>query len=664
MNFLARPLASLGLLTIFASCLFLFSITSFGQDTVQWKPVTPAELAMSAPIVEPGADAEAIFWEIRMDDKKAGKMTLNHYVRVKIFTERGRERFSKIDIPYAQNTKIESIFARVIKSDGSIVNLQASDIFDREIAKAGKLKVQARSFAVPAIEPGVIVEYQYQESRKNDSAAGERLIFQRDIPLQNVTYYIRPESGWKLTYNFFNMPETRFKDEGKKWEVATLTNVPALKEEPYMPPDDEVKRWVAVRYMTLGTLFQWSTFSIGYQKLLQTEGKPSKEIMAKAAELTAAEGSPETKLRRLYDYVQKNIKNLAYDTSITEEQSEKMNIINAADTFKKGAGRPVSIDLLFAALAKAAGYEVNVIAAGDRSENYFDPQKYPFPGFVSLAGVAVKVGDEWKFFDPCRPFLPFGRLEWNREDVQSLMIGEDGNFWKRTPLSTPKSSPAQRIADLELKPDGSLSGNVTIDYRGLQAISRRHDDYRSSQSKREESFKEYFKKNMSGAEITDLTIENFEDNAKPLIYKFKVNIPAYAQKAGKRMILQPGFFEYGSTPVFTSSTRSYEIFIPFGWTEFDQVKIKLPKGYVIEAADSPGLIEDSQKITHLDIKMAIDRTNNVLFYTRNFMWGNGGFTRFQVDSYPVIKKLFDQFNKADTHAISIKQETTAAAPAQ
>ena len=58
MNFLARPLASLGLLTIFASCLFLFSITSFGQDTVQWKPVTPAELAMSAPIVEPGADAE------------------------------------------------------------------------------------------------------------------------------------------------------------------------------------------------------------------------------------------------------------------------------------------------------------------------------------------------------------------------------------------------------------------------------------------------------------------------------------------------------------------------------------------------------------------------------------------------------------------------------
>ena len=34
----------------------------------RWRPVDPADIALKAPIVEPDADAEAIFWDIRVDD--------------------------------------------------------------------------------------------------------------------------------------------------------------------------------------------------------------------------------------------------------------------------------------------------------------------------------------------------------------------------------------------------------------------------------------------------------------------------------------------------------------------------------------------------------------------------------------------------------------------
>ena len=40
-----------------------------------------------------------------MDDKKLGKLSYRHYVRVKIFTERGRERFSKMDIPFTKGKR-------------------------------------------------------------------------------------------------------------------------------------------------------------------------------------------------------------------------------------------------------------------------------------------------------------------------------------------------------------------------------------------------------------------------------------------------------------------------------------------------------------------------------------------------------------------------------
>ena len=85
-----------------------------------WRPVTPAELQMKTPKVEADADAEAIFWEVGSTIKNQ-KTSYNHYVRVKIFTERGREKFSKFDIPFIKGRKIEDVAARVIKPDGTII---------------------------------------------------------------------------------------------------------------------------------------------------------------------------------------------------------------------------------------------------------------------------------------------------------------------------------------------------------------------------------------------------------------------------------------------------------------------------------------------------------------------------------------------------------------
>lgn len=85
-------------LSIFCS-LLIISQAIFAQDK-DWREVTPAELAMKTPRVEPDADAEAIFWETRIDDSASDKLSRINYVRVKIFNERGREKFSKVDIPF------------------------------------------------------------------------------------------------------------------------------------------------------------------------------------------------------------------------------------------------------------------------------------------------------------------------------------------------------------------------------------------------------------------------------------------------------------------------------------------------------------------------------------------------------------------------------------
>lgn len=626
------------------------------DDEIVWRPVTPDELQQKVPKVEADADAEAIFWEIRLDDKKFGKLVYSHYVRVKIFTERGRERFSKMDIPFVKGRKIEGVAARVIRPDGSVVELKPEDIFEREIAKAGKAKVLAKSFAVPGIEPGVIVEYQYNEAIKGDSAGGERLVFQRDIPMQKVTYYVRPYSNMSLNFNSYNMDGTRFVDDKKGFRVATVYDVPAYKDEPYMPPDDEVRKWMYLSYTSLGSLFQWAFVGMRWEEGLKKLSKPNKEVKAKAAELTGGIASEEEKIRKIYDFIQKEMKNISFDRTLTEEQVEKLDVKDADDALKRGMGSSFYLDMLFASLARAAGFDVNVLLASDRSDNFFTPQKYPFSNFVEMSGIAVKIGRDWRFFDPCAPFHPFGTLPWNRENVQALLIGEGNQSWTTTPLSDQTKSPARRTGKFELLADGTLQGMVTLEYEGHQAISRRREQYRDSQSKREETIKEEFKSRIDSAEITEISIEHFDDSNKPLTYKFRVRVPSYAQKVGKRMFFQPGFFEHGAKPVFSSAQRTYPIYFPYPWSESDFVEIQLPKGYDLDNADAPAEVADSSKVSRLQIGITIDRAANILRFRRAFHFGANGKILFPVAVYEPLKNLFEKFQQADSHAIAMRQK--------
>lgn len=645
------------LLSVF---LLLFAATQKTFSQTEWRPVSQEELQMKTPKVEADADAEAIFWEIKLDDKKSSKMTYSHYVRVKIFTERGREKFSKFDIPFTKGRKVEGVAARVIKPDGSIVQLQPSDIFERDIVTVRKTKIKAKSFAVPGIEPGVIVEYQYEERIKGDSASGERLTFQRDIPMQRVTYLVRPYEGSSLAFKAYNMPEMNFAEDraNKGFFKGTLTNVSSLKEEPYMPPDDEVKKWVYLRYENFGTLFQWGFLSNVYGEFLKKTSKPNKEVKQKAAELTAGISSDEEKLRKIYEFVQKDIKNLNFDRSLTEEQRENIKIKDADDVLKTRAGSSMYIDLLFASLARAAGFDIKLVLSGDRSDNFFSPEKYPYPSFVHPACIAVYVGDTWKYYNPGTPYLPFGKLVWYEEKTSAMVIDDRGHNWQTTPLSDYQASPARRTAKLKLAEDGTLEGTVKVEYEGHQAINRRREGYLESQNKREEDYKEEIKKRISGAEVSNLVIENFEDASKVLTYSYKLKIPNYAQKTGKRMFLQPGFFEYGSAPTFSSASRVHGIYFPYPWSEKDNVVIELPKTFELDNADSPATVADPSKIGSLDIKMRIDRNANVLTYDREFHFGGGGNILFPVGVYQPLKNLFDAFHKSDTHTITIKQKQT------
>src|SRR6266704_2735080 len=152
---------------------------AYGQD---WRPVTASELA-SGPLVDRSADAEALFWNIHIEQGES-KTVLSNYIRIKIFTDRGVETQGRVDLPYGGRNSIKDIAARTIQSDGAVIDLKPDAIFERTIVKAKKFKVQARSFALPSVKPGVLIDYRWTEVMQDVDPFHLPLSVQRDIPVQ------------------------------------------------------------------------------------------------------------------------------------------------------------------------------------------------------------------------------------------------------------------------------------------------------------------------------------------------------------------------------------------------------------------------------------------------------------------------------------------------
>lgn len=637
--------------------LFLFVAAGFAFAGGEWREVPPADLQLKTPKVDPNADAEVIFWEVRVDDSNPESLIMKHYIRVKIFTERGREKYSKVDIPFVKGMKIKDILARVVKPDGSIVELAKTDVFDREIAKADKIKVKAKSFAVPNMEVGVIFEYQYQEVTNFGSADDMRMLFQHDVPIQTISYYYKPGADTRILS--FNTDAKFVKDKGGFYR-ATMTDVPAIAAEPYMPPEDEVRSWMLLYYTRrlkdTSTDF-WSRLggNIVYVYDVKDTLKPDKSLKAAVAEITAGSTDPEEQVSKIFDFCKTKIKNLSYDPTMTDEDREKLKPNKSTtDTYKKLQGTTNEVNELFASLTSALGIETRLAFGGDRSEKFFNVNQ-AHESFIHFASIAVKLGGRWKYFSPGDKFVPKGMLSWNEESTGVLLLGYKDFITTETPDSTPKDSVAKRTGKFTLSEDGTLRGTVKIEYTGNFANEYKTDNYKETANKQEENLKEEIKKTMSTAEISDISIENVSDPEKPFVYNYKIVVPSYAQKTGRRLFLQPGFFTYGSSPVFTTADRKYSVFFHHPWSEEDTIEIALPKGFELENADAPSPLADNSGISSNNITMSINKATNTLIYKRSFVFGNRGYTVFTKENYKPVKGLFDAFHKNDTHMLTVRQ---------
>jgi hypothetical protein len=628
-----------------------------GED---WKPIDPAQLALKAPVVEKDADAEVLSWEVFIDDSQ-DDLVFNHYLRIKVFNERGVESQGKVEIDYLDRFKIKDIQARTIKADGSIVELKKDAIFDRTVVKISGLKLKAKSFAMPGVEPGAIIEYRYREIHPLGSARNLKLYFQRTIPVHLVKYYLKPNSylGAMSTFTF-NGQNPIFTKEKNGFHSTSLINVPAYREEAHMPPEDKVRTWMLV-YYTQETKVDpdkyWANVGKRLYEEFKPRTKPNDDVRKATTEAMGSAASADEKLLKILEFCRTKVKNVNSDTSgLTAEEVKKLkDNNNPGDTLKRGYGTSSDIDFLFAAMSTAAGFEARLALMPNRSEFFFDPS-FPTTYFLDGGEVAVRVDGQWKFYDPSGKYITIGMLPWAYEGVKALITDPKEPIWVTTPMSEAEKSLTKRTAQLKLSEDGTLEGDVRMEYTGHLAVEKKRNNDDDTSEVREETLRNLVRSQWGGAELSNIKIENVTDQFKPFIYSFHLKIPGYAQRTGKRLFLSPSFFQQGKSPMFTASQRRHSIYFHFPWAERDVVMIELPTGYALDNAESPNPIA-SGDVSWSKPQIAITQDGKTLVFKREFMFGGGGNILFPPSVYENLKRLFDAYHQQDSHAITLKQQT-------
>jgi hypothetical protein len=640
------------------ACLSIFAVPSFGGD--DWRPIDPGHLAMKAPVVEKDADAEALFWEVRINDAEQD-LVFSHYIRIKVFTERGKESQSKIDITFSGRNRIVDIAGRTIKPDGSIIELKKDAIFERVIVKIGGFKYKAKTFAMPSVEPGVIIEYRWKEIRPSQLANNVRLQFQRDIPVQYVKYSLKPVrmdigySSLGMSFKMFNGEASPPVKEKDGFYTTMMTNVPAMHEEPRMPPEDQVKTWMLLFYSRdkpLPPQEYWAKLGRELYEAVKPRMKVNDDVKKASAAAIGDATTPEQKLQRLFEFCRTKIKNINSVTSgLTDADREKLKSNESpADTLKRGMGDGGDIDQLFAALATAAGFEVRAAALSDRSDIFFD-RGFTNSYFLRTVDVAVKVGNEWRFFEPGTPYIPFGMIRWQQEAIAALILDPNESAFVQTPVTPPEKTLQKRTGTLKLGEDGTLEGDVRIEYTGHLAVEKKEDNEDDSPAQREETLRDMIKRRMSTAELSNIKIENVTDPDKPFVYAFHLRVPGYAQRTGRRLFLQPGVFQKGIAAMFPAGTRKLPIYFHYAWKEEDEIIVQLPPGFTLENADVPAPVRAGDTADY-KVWMGVTTKGDELQYKRTFRF-NG--LLFPVTSYTPLKSVFDMIKEADNHTITLKQ---------
>ncbi len=619
---------TIGRLYLFPLLILIFSTIFSGSARAgdEWLPIDPAELKMTSDPKAPGAPAIYLYRQVDRDDSKSDTSEYN-YLRIKILTEEGR-KYGNIEIPFDKDAfHVSALHARTIHPDGSIVNFQGK-VYENTIVKSKSWKYLAKTFSMPDVTVGSIVEYRFTYDYQQYSIYNSRWILSEELFTKHAKFSLKPyemedvylQWFWPAGLPIGTVPAV----QGPDHIVRTESNdIPAFETEEFMPPENELKFRVNFVYRegapeTNQDKF-WANFGKKQNGRVEDFVNRRKAMEQAVAQIVSPSDSPMVKLQKIYARCQQ-VRNSSYEERKTEEELKREKLkspSNVEELWKNQYGSGWDITWLFLALARAARFEASPCIVSSRSEYFFRKERLD-SGQLNANVVQVNVDGKEMYFDPGGAFTPFGLLSWVETGVAGLKLDKEGGKWITTSLPGSDTSRTERKGNLKLLEDGSLEGKLTVTWTGLEGMWRRTEQRNEDDTNRKKFLEDDVKGSIAMGSELELTKQpEWKSSDTALTAEFSLKVPGFASFAGKKVLLPASLFSASEKHMFEHSNRVYAIYFQFPFKKIDDLTIELPLGWKpatlpkpvdedAQAADYKLTIEDQKGAIHIRRELRVD----------------------------------------------------------
>ena len=643
---------------VFARCAILFiTLASPLLLHAQFQAPTKEELQMTSDPKAPGAAAVYLYREERTDD-----MLHYHglYVRMKILTEKGKDA-ATIRVPYEHGAfHVTDIEGRTIHADGTVIPLTAkpADLVD---VKNNDYQANTMVFTLPSVEVGSILEYRLQIRYADEWASSPDWQIQQPYFVHKAHYFFNPAQNKMLTngrgevlndllYAIHGQMTSKVVRDASGRYTFDVTDVPAIPHEDWMPP---------LNSMIWRVQFYYSAAMNGQQFWIDTGKRWAKETdhfanpngaMSQAADGIVAPGdTDDAKARKIYDAVQK-LENTDFTRvkSDAERKAENLKQNKSAEIVwaqKSGSGNDLA--LLYVALARAAGLKVYPMEVVDRNRAIFDGN-YLFAGQLDDYIAVLNLDGKEVFVDPGQKMCPFGLLHWKHTLAGGLRESDKGPTFGITPGNSYMQNLVERIGDVTLNPDGTITGTLKFVTKGQEGMHWRQIALRNDAEEVKKQFTEWTRSVVPDGVVPEL--DHFlamNDYNSDLIALVKVS-GGIGTATGKHVFLPGLFFESRTTNQFAAEVkRQVPVDMHYAKRVIEQVTYHLPAGFSVESAPQASTVP-WQGNALMSIRTKAEA--NAVVVTRDFAHN---FTLVNEKNYGELHDFYQKVDAADQQQVAL-----------
>jgi len=588
-------------LRIAVVCLLLLAGARSLPATQGWLPIPPEDLSLKDNPKQPGADAMILYREFIDDASKASASgdTMEEYVRIKVFTQKGTQQ-GHIVIPFEPTyQKVVYITGRTIKPDGTEVKFDGQ-VLQSTIEKSSGLRVLAKTFTLPDVEPGCIIEYKYQLQGEPGWVHWQEWTVSEPIYTREAHFVYVPDtnyySGLKPMNRTYLLPaDAQLKEQIDGKFVMVAHDIAGVVEEPLMPPERPIEARVEFFYQdstdesaplaTDPSDKYWNHYGKKWNGQLEHFIDKKDVLNAELAKTVSPGDSDEVKLRKIYARAQQ-IRNLNMEDEKTRKENKDENLkpnANVADVLQRGYAYGFEINHLFVGLARAAGFDADEVYVVPRNSDLFLPVQNNHRQLTNQL-TWVKAGAKEYYLDPSAGYYPFGLLPWYETESGGIRADKRGATVITTPNAQSSDSNLVRTADLQFKEDGSLSGDLFVDFQGQRAALLREEKHEEDDAGRTKDLEEEITGWLpAGATFKISKMTDWDHNDRPIHVEGAVNVPSLGMGGGaQKMLLPLGIFRPVQVAAFASEKRTNPVYFHYPYEETDSIRFRLPAGYKAE----------------------------------------------------------------------------------